>query len=209
MTSTAERDDPPARALYMEYRPTMSGDARSQIRWDNLVWVVAAVAIMTVAIVMDDLWLLDFVHVFSSSVWSGVDLFMGFALGPILRRLDLPVRQQVLGRLMPRTIFLMPTLAVISTTSGWYLARLEGFTDLDYPEVWWMVAALSLAAVLTIQAVAVLLPVNVRICLEMQSPSPDNATIARLLRLYIAVVASQGVLQVATVLVMARFATGL
>jgi hypothetical protein len=158
---------------------------------------------------MEDLWLLDFVHVFSSALWTGIDLFMGFALGPVLRRLDLAERQTVVGRLMSRMLFLMPTLAIVSTASGWYLARLEGFTELDQPEAWWMVAALSLAAVLTIQAIAVLLPLNIRIYLELQERSPDVEKIARLTRLYLAVVASQGILQVLTVLVMSRFATGL
>jgi hypothetical protein len=181
----------------------------ASIRWDNLVWVVAAIAIMVVAVAMEDLWLLDFVHVFSSALWTGIDLFMGFALGPVLRRLDLAARQAVVGRLMSRMLFLMPTLAIVSTASGWYLARLEGFTELDQPEAWWMVAALSLAAVLTIQAIAVLLPLNVRIYLELQERSPDVEKIARLTRLYLAVVASQGILQVLTVLVMSRFATGL
>ena len=189
--------------------PAASQAASASIRWDNLIWVATAIAIMIVAITMEDLWLLNFVHVLSSVLWTGIDLFMGFALGPILRRLVLHVRHEVVSRLMPRTLFLMPTLALVSTTSGWYVARLQGFSDIDYPEAWWMVAALSLAAVLTIQGIAVLLPLNVRITLEFQKLAPDTAKIARRMRLYVAVVASQGVLQVVMVLVMARFATGL
>ena len=42
------------------------------------------------------LWLLDFVHVFSSLLWTGIDLFMGFVLGPILRRVGLPVRREIM-----------------------------------------------------------------------------------------------------------------
>jgi hypothetical protein len=184
-------------------------EASATIRWDNLIWVATAIAVMIVAITMEDLWLLDFVHVFSSVLWTGIDLFMGFALGPILRRLDLTVRQAVIGRLMPRMIFLMPTLAVVSTASGWYVARLQGFSDIDYPEAWWMVAALSLAAVLTIQCIAVLLPLNVCIHGEFLKLAPDIGKVTRLMRIYLAVVAWQGVLQVVMVLVMARFATGL
>ena len=184
-------------------------EASVTIRWDNLIWVATAIAVMGVAITMEDLWLLDFVHVLSSALWTGIDLFMGFALWPILRRLDLRVRQAVIGRLMPRLIFLMPTLAVVSTTSGWYVARLLGFSEIDYPEAWWMVAALSLAAILTIQSIAVLLPLNVRIHREFLAHAPDIGSVTRLTRIYLAVVASQGVLQIIMVLVMARFATGL
>jgi hypothetical protein len=40
-------------------------------------------------------------------------------------------------------------------------------------------------------------------------PEPDGARIGRLMRRYIYAVASQGVMQVAIILVMARFVTGL
>ena len=33
------------------------------------------------AIVIGNLWFLDFVHIFSSLLWTGIDLFMGFVLG--------------------------------------------------------------------------------------------------------------------------------
>lgn len=179
------------------------------IRWHNLIWVAMAIVIMVVAIVIDDIWLLDFVHVFSSVVWTGIDLFMGFVLGPILRRVDQSVRRAIAGRLMPRTLFLMPTLAIVSTTSGWFLAQQEGFLDLEYPELWWLIAALAIAGILTVQGLAILLPVNLRIYFELRERAPDTAKLAGLMRLYIVVVASQGVMQVLIVLVMARFATGL
>jgi hypothetical protein len=179
------------------------------IRWGNLAWVAAAVVVMVVAIALEDIWLLNFVHVFSSVVWTGVDLFMGFVLGPVLRRVDPTARRAIVGRLVPRTLFLMPTLALVSTTTGWFLAEQEGFLDLEYPELWWLVAALAIAGILTVQGLAVLLPVNLRIYREFRERAPDLAKINRLMRLYIAVVASQGVMQVLIVLVMARFATGL
>ena len=49
---------------------------------------------MVAAIALGNLWFLNFVHVSSSLLWTGVDLFMGFVLGPILRRVDLPVRRE-------------------------------------------------------------------------------------------------------------------
>ena len=42
--------------------------------------VVACRARGTVA---GNLWLRDFVHVLASLLWTGIDLFMGFVLGPI------------------------------------------------------------------------------------------------------------------------------
>ena len=92
------------------------------IRWRYLPWALAALAAMIAVIVAGNIWLLDFVHVFSSLLWTGVDLFMGFVLGPILRRVDLSVRREIVRRLTPRTLFLMPTVSIISGTTGWFLA---------------------------------------------------------------------------------------
>jgi hypothetical protein len=43
----------------------------------------------------------------------------------------------------------------------------------------------------------------------MRKPAPDGARIGRLMRRYVYAVAFQGMLQVAIILVMARFVTGL
>ena len=79
------------------------------IRWHYLWYVAAALAIMIAAIATHYLWFLNFIHVFCGLLWTGIDLFMGFVLGPILRVVDLAARKAVLLRLTPRTLFLMPT----------------------------------------------------------------------------------------------------
>src|ERR1700684_737117 len=88
----------------------------SLIRWRYLPCALSARAVMIVAIVLGNFWLLDFIHVFSSLLWTGVDLFMGFVLGPILRRVDISVRREIVRQLTPRTLFLMPTVLIISGT---------------------------------------------------------------------------------------------
>jgi len=85
----------------------------SFIRWRYLWLALSAVGVMIAAIVAGNFWFLNFVHVFSSLLWTGIDLFMGFVLGPIMRRVELPVRREVMRRLTPRTLFLMPTVSII------------------------------------------------------------------------------------------------
>src|SRR5262249_25983909 len=91
------------------------------IRWHYLWYVALALVVMIAAIISRHLWFLNFLHVFSGLLWTGIDLFMGFVLGPILRVVELPARKAVLLRLTPRTLFLMPTLAIVTGTTGWYL----------------------------------------------------------------------------------------
>ena len=179
------------------------------IRWRYLPWAVAAIAAMIAVIVAGNIWLLDFVHVFSSLLWTGVDLFMGFVLGPILRRVDLSVRREIVRRLTPRTLFLMPTVSIISGTTGWFLAVQLGYTALDWPAYWWVATALILVTFMTIQGLGFLTPVNVYVCLELQKPKPDMNKISFWMRWYFYAVALQGLMQVAIIVVMTRFRAGI
>jgi len=179
------------------------------IRWRYLPWALAAIAVMIAVIVAGNIWFLDFVHVFSSLLWTGVDLFMGFVLGPILRRVDLSVRREIVRRLTPRTLFLMPTVSIISGTTGWFLAVALGYTALDWPAYWWVATALILVTLMTIQGLGFLTPVNVYVCLQLQKPEPDMNKISFWMRWYFYAVALQGLMQVAIIVVMTRFRAGI
>jgi hypothetical protein len=178
------------------------------IRWRYVWWALAALAAMIFAIKSANFWLLDFMHIFSSLLWTGIDLFMGFVLGPILRRVDVSVRREVVQRLVPRTLVLMPTISIISGTTGWFLAVYLGYVDLAWPEFGWVAAALVLVALMTVQGLGFLTPVNVLICLELQKSKPDMIKISKWMRRYFYVVASQGTMQIAMIAIMTRFRAG-
>ncbi len=183
--------------------------ASSLIRWHYLWYCGLAIAVMIAAIMSHDRWFLNFVHVICGVLWTGIDLFMGFIVGPILKRVDISARREVIVRLVPRTLFLMPTLAIITGTSGWYLARDLGFLDLDWPQFGWVAAALALVVLMTIQGTGYLLPTNLRVCLELRKPDPDSDKITRMMRAFFFAVACQGTMQVVTILIMARFVAGI
>jgi len=185
------------------------GTSEGLLRWRYLWWALLAIAAMIAVIMAGNIWLLDFVHVFSSLLWTGVDLFMGFVLGPILRRVDVSVRREIVGRLTPRTLYLMPTVSIISGTTGWFLAVALGYTQVDWPAFGWVVAALTLVTLMTIQGLGFLTPVNVLVCLELQKPQPDMARITYWMQRYFYVVALQGLMQVAIIVVMTRFRVGM
>lgn len=181
---------------------------QSLIRWHYLGWALAAIAVMIAAIVANNFWFLDFIHVFTGLLWTGIDLFMGFVLGPILRRVEVPVRREIVRRLVPRTLFLMPALAIIAGTTGWFLAVKLGYTALPWPDYGWVAAALVLVTLMTIQGLGFLAPVNVFVCLELQKLNPDMKKISIWMRRYFYAVALQGMMQIAIIVVMTRFRTG-
>lgn len=186
---------------------TPGGQSRL-IRWNYLWYVAAALVVMIAAITYGNVWFLDWVHVMSGVLWTGIDLFMGFVIGPILRRVSIPIRKELITRLTPVTLFLMPTLSILTGTTGWFLAAQLGFTQLPWPQFGWIAAALVLVTLMTIQGLGYLLPTSVRVCLELQKPKPDSQKIKQMMSRFYYVVASQGVMQVAIIVVMAKLATG-
>jgi hypothetical protein len=180
----------------------------SPLRPLYLIPALAALGLMVVAILGDSLWFLNFVHVMAGVLWTGIDLFMGFVVGPVLRRVSPETRKAVMSGIIPRTLILMPTLSTITSTAGWFLAVRLGFLDLSYPQFWWVIAALAIVTVLTVQGLGYLLPTNLRLYFEMQKPQPDAVKIGTWMKTYVRIVAIQGTMQVAIIVVMARFATG-
>ncbi|WP_322997616.1 hypothetical protein [Castellaniella sp.] len=178
------------------------------IRWRYLWYVAAALLVLVVAIAAGNIWFLDWVHVMSGVLWTGIDLFMGFVIGPIIRSVPVPVRKEIIIRLTPVTLFLMPTLSIMTSTAGWFLAVQLGFMQLPWPQFGWIAAALALVTLMTIQGLGYLLPTSVRVCLEIQKPVPDGPKIGRMMSRFYYVVASQGVMQIAIIVVMAKLATG-
>lgn len=181
----------------------------AQIRWSNLWWVALAIVAMIAVIRSENLWALNFLHVATGLLWTGIDLFMGFVVGPALRRTTFDVRRAVMTQLTPRTLFLLPTISIITGTTGWFLARDMGYLAAPYPGYWWVIAALVVLAVLTFQGLCLLLPTQLRVYYELIKPAPDRERIARLTANYFYVIALQGMMQVAIIAIMAKFRMGL
>jgi hypothetical protein len=179
------------------------------IRWSNLWWSALALAGMVAVIAWGNLWALNCLHIGAGLLWTGIDLFMGFVVGPALRRTPFEVRRAVMTQLTPRTMFILPVLAIVTGTTGWYLASAMGYLAAPWPGYGWVVAALAVVTVLTITGLGILLPTQIRVYHELIQPEPDRARIAALSASYFYLIALQGVMQVAMVVIMARFRMGL
>ena len=89
----------------------------SPLRPRYLIMALIAVIVIIVAIIRPSDWFLNWVHVMFGTLWTGIDLFMGFVVGPVLRTLPLETRRAVLNELIPRTLVLMPTLSIVTGTA--------------------------------------------------------------------------------------------
>ncbi len=187
-------------------RPT-SVPATASI-WSQLTWWVLALPVaMVIALALQNTLLLNYTHVLSGALWTGADLFLGFILGPVMRRLDPLQRKAVITYLVPRTLLYMPVVALTTGTAGWFLATWLGLLLPDNPLRVWIFVALAIIAILTVQGLGILLPNNLRIYRELQRPQPDIERISRINRTNLTLSGIQGVFQLLIILVMAYLAT--
>ena len=170
--------------------------------------VGAAIVLLVVAIAGNWLWALDFFHVAGGGLWTAIDLFLGFVIGPIMAKMPVPARVEFSKRLMPKMVVLMPTLVVCTLGAGWQLARHLGNLSAAYPEHGWVVASFVVVAVMAIVAIGVLEPANLAVLFELRKPAPDGQLIGRLMRRFIYAAGVTGAMQIATLVIMTKLATG-
>jgi hypothetical protein len=172
------------------------------------IWIAIPVGALIAAILTTNYLLLNYVHVFTSMLWTGTDIFMAFLLGPVLRHVSLSTRKEVIFWLMPKMVFYMPTVAAVTTTAGYFLASRLGLITLNPPIIYWISVVLFIVVAMIVQGLGILLPTNIRIYFELRKTEPNMSRVQRLMKRYVKVVAIQAVLQFVIIFIMAEFATG-
>jgi hypothetical protein len=162
---------------------------------------------LVVAVATNRLWALDFFHVVGGAMWTAIDLFLGFIVGPILGRLSIPARVEFSSRFMPKMLLLMPTLVIVTLTAGWQLARHEGFILSSHSHHGWVVASMIVVGVMAVIALGLLEPANLAVLFELKKPQPNGERIGRLMKRFIYTAGITGAMQVATLVIMTRLAT--
>ena len=184
---------------------TLKEKVKTIVQMAGAKYVLLAVALPNLlylsATLTGSLKLLFYTHILTGGVWTGFDIFMGFVLGPVLGSLPPRERASVFKKLTPKTTFLLPVLAGVSLTSGVQLALRLNLLHLSN---FWAMAALILAALLTLQGFGVLLPNGLRILGEILKEKPDIETVSKLGMRNARLGGIQGLMQIAIIFVMAN-----
>ncbi|WP_324756514.1 hypothetical protein [Haloarcula montana] len=122
----------------------------------NPAFAVGAVAVpllaFAAAVASGRIRALTYVHVMAGVLWTGIDLFIGLVLGPVLGGQEPEQRASFFQSFTPKMTFLMPTLATVTITGGVLLAlRLGKFPNAD-PWLALMTAATTIPVVLLLGA---------------------------------------------------------
>ncbi len=164
----------------------------------------AALVALVIAVASRRLWALEFFHVAAGGLWTAIDLFVGFIVGPTIARLPIPGRVAFAKRFMPKMVLLMPTLVVITLTAGWELANQLGRLGSDYLYHGWLVASYVVVGVLALVAIGLLEPANLAVLFELRKAQPDGALVGRLMRRFIYAAGVTGLGQVAILIIMTK-----
>jgi hypothetical protein len=170
----------------------------------GLPLVALVVVGIVVAIARNSTWGLTFCHVVGGGLWTGIDLFVGFVVGPIIGRMSIPARIEFSTRFMPKMLLVMPTVVTMTLAAGFQLARVNGYLDTSNPQHGWVVASFIVVGVMAVIALAYLEPANVAVLFELKKAEPDGRVIEKLMRRFIYTAGITGVMQVATLIIMTR-----
>jgi hypothetical protein len=173
----------------------------------GIPFVVAALAGLVISIAGNWEWALDFFHVVGGGLWTGIDLFVGLVIGPIMGSMPIPARIEFSKRFMPKMLLIMPTLVVVTLASGWQLARKLDNLTVAYPQHWWLTASFIVVGILSVIALGLLEPANLAVLFELRKPKPNGALIAKLMRRFVYASGVIGVMQLAILIIMTRIAT--
>ncbi len=170
--------------------------------------IVAVVIIgMIVSIAGNWQWALDFYHVVGGGLWTGIDLFVGFVVGPIIGRMSIPARMEFSSRFMPKMLLIMPTVVTMTLGSGFQLARKLEYLNPGTATHGWLVGSFVVVAVMTVIALGILEPANIAVLFELKKESPNGAVIAKLMRRFIYTAGVTGAMQLATLIIMTKVAS--
>jgi hypothetical protein len=160
--------------------------------------------LLVIILLSKSFYFLEYFHVISGSAWTGMDLVMGIFFAYIMRGLKPFQRAEISKRLIPTMLFFMPAISTVTITAGIYLAislKISFFSE-DFI----IVAILALA--LIVQGLAIFLPNELRIYIELLRGGKDVDKIVRLTMFNLKLSLLQLIFQIVIILYMAHFATG-
>lgn len=180
---------------------------RTIVPLGGLPFVGVALAFLLTAVVGGWLWALEFAHVAFGAAWTIIDLFFGLVIGPLLGRMSMQARIELTSRLMPQMSLIMPTVVTVTLVAGFQLAVKLGTIYSAHPHHAWVLASFAVVGVMTMVALGVNEPTNLAVLFEMRKPKPNGELIERLMRRFVYSAGVLGVMQVATLIIMARLAS--
>ncbi len=174
----------------------------------GLVLAAVGMILLIAGIASNKLWPVEFFHVAGGAAWTIIDLFLGLVLGPIMGSMSPPARVEFTTKLMPKMVIIMPVVVTMSLAAGWQLATQLGTNLTTSPLHGWVVASFIVVGVMAVIALGLLEPANIAVLIELKKPRPRPDVIEKLMKRFIFSAGILGAMQVATLVIMTKIASG-
>jgi putative copper export protein len=99
----------------------MKKDLKSVYRF-GIVSASLPIIFLVIVYTIKDYLLIDYIHVLSAAFWLGCNLFMGFIFYRIIKDLDNREKVDITVRLLPLTLFFLPSITLTTVIAGYILA---------------------------------------------------------------------------------------
>ena len=99
-----------------------------------------------IAVISRDILIIDYVHVLIGAVWIGTDVFLGLLFASVTKTIDDLSKVHIAERMMPMTLFFIPTASIITPLLGYILSVKEGIFSFT-SELFLSIIALTLVIV--------------------------------------------------------------
>jgi hypothetical protein len=96
----------------------------------------------------------------------------------------------------------------LTLAAGWQLGINLGTVDSGYPLHGWLVASYIVVGCMAVIALGLLEPANIAVLVELKKPQPNPMIIERLMKRFLYSAGVLGLLQVATLVIMTKVASG-
>lgn len=169
--------------------------------------VAVLLGFVVYAIASNQTWALMFCHVAGGGLWTGIDLFVGLIVGPIIGRLSPTARAEFTARFMPKMVIIMPTVVTMTLATGLQIALKYGNLTPGEEPHGWLVASFIVVGVMAVIALGVLEPANITVLFEMNKEQPDPTIIGQMMKRFVYTAGITGLMQIGTLIIMTRVAT--
>jgi hypothetical protein len=122
--------------------------------------------------------------------------------------MSIPARVEFTTKLMPKMLLIMPTVVTLTLAAGWQLGVKLGTVQSSYHNHAWVVASFIVVGVMAVLALGLLEPANIAVLFELKKPRPNPAVIERLMKRFIFCAGILGAMQIATLVIMTKLASG-
>lgn len=171
----------------------------NEFRTGIIAALVPPVAVIA-AYLTGSVLILDYVHVLFGAVWTGVDVFLGLIFVSVISSVDAQTRVGISRRIMPMTLYFIPSVSIAVPAAGLALAVREGIFSIS-SHIFMAIIAVGLVLVLT--GFVTIVPYSWKVRNIVRRGTPSDSEVKSSLRIITTGALMQMLLQIAIISLMA------